>query len=115
MANEYQTLRMHLFGSVVVAAALSLSAPVGAGDAPAGFKALDADGDGYISAKEAAVRKDLEERWVLLDKNADNQLDVVEFSAFEAEGQPVPPPEIGGHAAPPAEGEGHAAPPAEAQ
>ena len=92
MTNENQNLRIQLLGSVMVATALSLSAPLGAGENPATFEALDADGDGYISSKEAAMRKDLEERWVIIDKNADNQLDMTEFSAFESEGHAVTPP-----------------------
>jgi hypothetical protein len=85
MANKHQTLGVHLFGSVLVTGALFLSASVGAEDSPATFEALDADGDGYISNKEAAAREDLEERWIIIDKNSDNQLDITEFSAFESE------------------------------
>jgi hypothetical protein len=85
MATEHKTLRVHLFGSILVAGALSLSAPVGAGDDPTTFETLDADGNGYISEKEAAARNDLLERWIVIDTNTDNQLDITEFSAFESE------------------------------
>ena len=50
------------------------------------FKALDKDGDGYISINEATGRLDLLRAWVNADKNADGQLEMTEFSAFE-----VPP------------------------
>jgi Ca2+-binding EF-hand superfamily protein len=95
MAFEHQKLSMYLFGSLIIAGAgaLALSTPLSAGDYPATFEALDADGDGYISSKEAASRKDIDERWVIIDKNADGRLDITEFSAFESEGRFTPPEE----------------------
>jgi Ca2+-binding EF-hand superfamily protein len=93
MADEYQKHGIRLFASMIAAGTLSLSAPLSAGEYQATFEALDADGDGYISNKEAAARKDIDERWVIIDKNSDGQLDITEFSAFESEGRFTPPEE----------------------
>jgi Ca2+-binding EF-hand superfamily protein len=84
---------MKICKSVLFASALLLSATVAAAEAPMTFEALDADGDGYISDKEAGARKDLVERWQTIDKNTDNKLDITEFSAFEAEGRYTAPEE----------------------
>jgi len=52
-------------------------------NAAADFKSMDKNGDGYISINEASGRLDLLRKWVDTDKNADGQLEMSEFSAFE--------------------------------
>jgi Ca2+-binding EF-hand superfamily protein len=93
MSKKCKKPGIRLFASLIAAGALSLSAPLSAGDYQATFESLDADGDGYISNEEAAARKDIDERWVIIDKNSDGQLDITEFSAFESEGRFTPPEE----------------------
>ncbi len=48
------------------------------------FTALDNNNDGLLSAEEAAAEEKLTQRWDELDSDADNQLDAIEFSRFEA-------------------------------
>jgi sporulation protein YlmC with PRC-barrel domain len=65
------------------------------------FEELDKDGNGYISKDEAQPDKQLSDNFAQADKNADNQIDQSEFSAFEqsqpsmtpgeTEGQPQAP------------------------
>jgi Ca2+-binding EF-hand superfamily protein len=93
MSKEYQKVGIRVFASIIAAGTLSLSAPLSAGDYQATFESLDADGNGYISNEEAAARKDIDERWVIIDKNSDGKLDITEFSAFESEGRFTPPEE----------------------
>jgi len=70
-----------------VLAVSTLSSTVFAESNPeADFRSLDKDGDGYISINEATGRLDLLRKWVDTDKNADGQIEMTEFSAFE-----VPP------------------------
>jgi Ca2+-binding EF-hand superfamily protein len=77
---------------ISAAAALALlPGLVAAADYPATFEAIDADGDGYISAKEAQARPDLQENWQASDANGDGVLDISEFSAFEGQGRLTPP------------------------
>ena len=52
------------------------------------FKALDTDGDGYISIIEATGHNDLLRNWVNIDTDANGMVEIGEFSAFEAE-QPI--------------------------
>ena len=60
---------------------------------PATFEALDADGSGYISAKEAAARPDLPGKMQAGDQDGDGQLNSAEFSALEGAGTYSPPEE----------------------
>jgi len=64
------------------------------------FDQLDDDVNGYISQSEASHRPDLKKNWKEIDTNADDKLDISEFSAFEAKERFTPPedmeePEIG--------------------
>ena len=64
------------------------------------FDQLDDDVNGYISPSEASARPDLKKNWKSIDTNADDKLDISEFSAFEAKERFTPPedmeePEIG--------------------
>ena len=47
------------------------------------YSALDADGDGAITAEEAKGSAELTESWEKVDVNADGVVDESEFSAFE--------------------------------
>ena len=47
------------------------------------FQALDTNGDGVISQQEADANPELASNWQQADKNADGQVDMSEFSAFE--------------------------------
>jgi len=59
--------------------------PVLAGSASSDtFKQLDVNGDGYISTDEAAGHSKLLRQWANVDKNADGQIEMSEFSAFES-------------------------------
>ena len=49
----------------------------------ASFKTLDQNGDGSISAEEAAYSETLTASWQTVDANADGMVDQAEFSAFE--------------------------------
>jgi Ca2+-binding EF-hand superfamily protein len=73
----------------VLLAALMLS-PAFAGGAAGGFKALDADADGYISQQEAAASQGLSDAYSSVDQNQDGKLDSAEFSAFETEMKSAP-------------------------
>jgi len=55
------------------------------------FDDLDKNWDGYLSKKEAAVRKDLGNEWDSIDLNSDGKLNIDEFSAFEGRGRFTPP------------------------
>jgi len=55
------------------------------------FDELDDDSDGNLSCAEAEVRTDVMANWRWLDRNKDDQLDVTEFSAFEARKGFAPP------------------------
>ncbi len=55
----------------------------GAYSEEANFKALDADGDGYISMSEADQDPMLKESWNAIDSNQDGMVEKAEFSAFE--------------------------------
>lgn len=44
---------------------------------------LDADGNGYISEREAGDNRRVRDDWQTLDRNADGRLDRAEFSMFE--------------------------------
>lgn len=64
------------------------------------FDQLDDDVNGYLSKSEANDRPDLKKNWKSIDTNADDKLDISEFSAFEAKERFTPPedmeePEIG--------------------
>ena len=48
------------------------------------FTELDKNANGLLSAEEAATEEKLTEQWQALDSDADNQLDAIEFSKFEA-------------------------------
>lgn len=78
---------------VLFAGTLLFSGTVASADLPMTFEELDTDGNGYISHSEAGASKDLTENWQTIDKNADNQLDIKEFSTFVAEGRLTPPEE----------------------
>lgn len=47
------------------------------------FNKLDKDQNGYISQQEAKSDKQLMEQWDTADADADGQLEMSEFSAFE--------------------------------
>lgn len=51
--------------------------------AGADFSNLDTNQDGYISQDEAQAHQQLSSNWQDADRNADNQIDQSEFSAFE--------------------------------
>jgi len=61
----------------------ALLQPVCAEEAMSGFKALDTDNNGAISAEEAQGNEGLSANWTSLDANLDGQIDEVEFSAME--------------------------------
>ena len=84
---------MKTYGLILTAGAMLLSGTLGAAGPPMTFEALDTDGDGYISNREAGAREDLTKGWQAIDKNTDNQLDISEFSAFEGKGRYTPPEE----------------------
>ena len=58
---------------------------------PMTFETLDADGSGYISAREAKARPDLAAKMEAGDKDGDGQLNSAEFSALEGAGRYSPP------------------------
>ncbi len=91
-------------GGLAFAVALSLSGQtLAAGSGQAGvthdigqgshlsFTQLDIDGNGVLSAAEAAGTKDLLDFWQQADSNADNVIERSEFAAFEAM---EPPPAL---------------------
>lgn len=51
------------------------------------FAYFDINGDGHISASEAAADPKLESAWSRLDQNNDDQLDRSEFAGFEPKKQ----------------------------
>lgn len=53
------------------------------------FKAIDTNGDGYISEAEARTHHRLLESWKKTDLNSDGKIDQSEFSVFESEQQPA--------------------------
>lgn len=57
------------------------------------YESLDADGNGYLSRSEAAGNDAVYEAFDSADANADGQLNIDEFMAFESEGRFVPPEE----------------------
>ena len=52
------------------------------------FSWYDKDRNGSISQQEASVRTDFVEKWKKLDANADGNVDLEEFSAFEEANKP---------------------------
>ena len=71
-----------------------------AGDFPLAFEAIDQNADGFISAAEVTLRKDLEQQFKEVDKDGDGQLSLTEYQAYEGKGRYAPPeetetPEIG--------------------
>ncbi len=48
------------------------------------FSALDSNGDGHLSPQEAGQSSKLAKQWHRGDSNQDDQIDQIEFSAFEA-------------------------------
>jgi hypothetical protein len=75
---------------IAIAAAASLGTAFAAQDQ---FNKLDADGDGYISAQEAADHEGLQKGWQSTDANMDGKVDAAEFSAFEMQAQEHKAPE----------------------
>ena len=72
--------------SYMIVAAVMFPLSVSAGDKSStqdSFNKLDADKDGYISQQEAKGNKKLIEQWDVVDADADGQLEMSEFSAFE--------------------------------
>lgn len=76
MSKKVTALFLALFSASALAAGMS--------DKP-DMSALDANGDGSISAEEAAASPDVAERFEALDQNQDQMLDEAEFSRFEVE------------------------------
>jgi hypothetical protein len=69
-------------------------------NAAATFDELDDDKNGYLTKSEAMKRGDLKKNWKSIDTDANDKLDISEFSAFESKGRFTPPedmeePEIG--------------------
>ena len=75
---------MGLSAGVVVAAEDKEAAP----SYEKKFTWYDKDNNGAISQQEASVRTDFVEQWKKLDSNADGNVDLGEFSAFEEANKP---------------------------
>ena len=73
------------FSAFTAAAVLGamLARPAFADDNAAAFKALDVDGDGFISEQEATAHEDLPDAFSDGDENNDGQLDPAEFANLE--------------------------------
>jgi len=89
--------KSHVIIGIIILAFSTLSF---AQDKEITFDQLDDDVDGYLSQGEAGDRPDLKKNWKSIDTNADDKLDISEFSAFEAKERFTPPedmeePEIG--------------------
>jgi hypothetical protein len=72
--------------SIMMVAAVMFPLCVTAGDKSTtqdSFNKLDKDKDGYISQQEAKDNKKLTEQWDTVDADANGQLEMSEFSAFE--------------------------------
>ena len=69
-----------LVSAIALSAAYSASTLAGESEL---FKQLDSDGDGAVSAVEAAADPKLAAEWDMLDANKDGKLEQIEFSAFE--------------------------------
>jgi hypothetical protein len=72
------------------AAAGSSKAPTGgvSRDLEKEFKALDRDGDGFLSRSEVEQNSALQSGFQAADKNGDGKLDMSEFQAMEANASP---------------------------
>jgi hypothetical protein len=72
------------------AATSSSNKPVGgvSRDLEKEFKALDRDGDGFLSRSEVEQKSALQSGFQAADKNADGKLDMSEFQAMEATASP---------------------------
>jgi Ca2+-binding EF-hand superfamily protein len=64
-----------------------------AGEVPKTFEELDVDGNGYISKQEAEDQKSIKRNWSKIDTDKSGEVDISEFSAFEAIGTFTPPEE----------------------
>ena len=93
MSTYTNKRRASLSGVSLLAGTLFLCGPAVAADYPATFESVDTDGNGYISDSEAKARPDLSQNWKDIDTNADNQLNITEFDAFESRGRYTPPEE----------------------
>lgn len=73
---------------LLVAAALvsGVSFAAGAAKGTDSWKTLDKDGDGSVTAEEAAGNADLNAHFSTLDKNADGKLSAEEYKAHGAHG-----------------------------
>ena len=72
--------------NIMIVAAIMFPLSVAAGDSSTtkdSFNKLDKDKDGYISKQEAQSNKKLTEQWEMVDADANGQLEMSEFSAFE--------------------------------
>lgn len=78
----------------IVAVSFLSAGTVTAESPPLTFEQLDANGDGYVSQKEARARKDLSDKWKSIDTNADGKINSEEFVAFESRNRFVPPDEM---------------------
>lgn len=58
------------------------------------FEELDQDGDGMISKSEVLPNTVLQKQWSTADADANDKLDISEFSAFEASGRFTPPEDM---------------------
>lgn len=66
---------------LLVASLLVSGVSFAAGKTEDRFKALDKDGDGQVSAEEAAGDSELTSHFATLDKNADGKLSADEYKA----------------------------------
>lgn len=67
--------------SIAVATLAGADEPLPPQDRPEAFRKLDADGDGFISRREAAAQPEVTANFDQADRNRDGRLDLEEFEA----------------------------------